>query len=112
MFRGRLRWLVLGMALVLLACTAALWLLTPEPIDGRIHPGMTRAEVEAILGQADGGTEEYESIYYLPDGDFCVIYTQRNPELGRDKQVVFTRYRLGRNWKPSFWQRFRAWLSW
>jgi hypothetical protein len=104
----------MGMVLALLVSAAALWLLTPEAIDSRIRPGMTRAEVEAILGRGDSEAG-CERRYYSPDGgrDFYVVYTQPNEEREQGKQVVLTRYRVGQEFaKRSLWQRFRVWLRW
>jgi hypothetical protein len=114
MFTRRLRWWGLGAVLVLLLGILTLWLLMPPRIDDRIHPGMTRAEVETITGQAPrlslvwspAGCESYR----LPDGMLAVDYERSGLDSkDRAKDVVVDRVLL----RPaSFEKRLRVWLGW
>jgi hypothetical protein len=117
---GRVYLLGVGLALVALAFAVTDWALTLGPglttaNVRRIRPGMTLAEVEAILGRcsadSSGGRPAWLTIrewrgrlgrgviHFGPDGRVMESFTQA---------AVIIRPNAG---GPGPWQRLRAWLG-
>jgi hypothetical protein len=111
MFKRRLRWLTLALALTLIAGAVTLWLLTPPRIDRLIHVGMTRADVEVITGKPPNKTipvtmyldgvahTHFCDFYICTDGRLDVLYVN-----GVASEIHFEP-------TPTFVMRLREWLG-
>lgn len=129
--RLRSRWLLAALCLLLAADLGLLALrLSPSPINAasldRIRPGMTRAEVEALLGGPPGDYRRRGAVYdalavVVPDGQpEADKYTSEGTEewLG-DRMLIAVRFDRGDRVElaygvlpdpPAWYRALRRWL--
>ena len=116
----RHRWLLLAVVACGLLATGAYCLTRPrlsinEETCAKIRPGMTRAEVEGLIGGPPG---DYTTSPRLRGGcamayEICDCWVSDEGEIvvefddGRVSQV-----RFGEVLGPSFLERLRTWLGW
>lgn len=107
--RGLLALLILFVLLAGVGC----WLATPTGLVAQFHElrtGMTRAEVEALLGgpphSGIAGTTTVS--WHLPEGHLNVEFSKGNPQFLQRRQ-----YQLREHWTHRPWpRRFFNWLGW
>src|SRR5262245_57539031 len=115
MKRRWVSWTILAVGLVFLALAATNWLLSPPPgavnaCDGRVSPGMTAREVEAVLGRhpftETMNQQGYSVITWDMDeeGAITVEFV--------DGRVSFARWMAPPLRRPAPLAGLRAWLGW